>query len=430
MPGLRESIPASQSTKAHPDRAALFYSHSPSGHAQAAHALGGCLKSLSPGCRVSTVNLSEDLYPFLGPLVAKTYFELIQKSPGIWSYLYDNEKVAEATRELREMIRSLDIPKLKNHLERIDPQLIIATHALSCSLLASQKAKGALNAPLIAVLTDFYPHCYWIEEEVDLYLAPSLEAKEYLLRKGVAPEKVEVTGIPIDRAFENPPSAREARASLGLSPERFTVLIMGGSKGIGPLEETLKALLAQKDQGLQILVVCGSNRALKLRLEKRRKPAQVRILGHTGEMPKIMAASDLMAGKPGGVTCAEALAAGLPLVILQTLPGQEERNENYLLAHRAALKAGDSRDAAEKIIFLQKNPRRLQELRNNCLNLAHPASSRTACRKILNLFSPATEPYGEAALPTDSGSGIPSRMARSEVPPPHAVGMRPAAEIC
>lgn len=392
MPGLKESIPASPSTRGLSGRVALFYSYSPSGHAQAAQALGGCLKNLNPGCRPVAVNLSEDLYPFLGPLVARTYFELIQKSPGIWSYLYDNEKVAEATREFREMIRSLDIPKLKSHLERIAPRLLIATHALSCSLLASQKAKGGFKAPLVAALTDFHPHRYWIEEEVDLYLAPSLEAKEYLLRKGVAPEKVEVTGIPIDCAFENPPSAREARASLGLSPERFTVLIVGGSKGIGPMEETLKALLDQKDPGLQILVVCGSNSALKLRLEKRRKPAQVRIFGHTGEMPQIMAASDLMVGKPGGVTCAEALAAGLLLVILQTLPGQEERNESHLLAHRAALKAGDSRDAAEKINFLRKNPWRLQELRKNCLSLARPFSSRTACRKILEMLSPAAVP--------------------------------------
>ena len=190
---------------------------------------------------------------------------------------------------------------------------------------------------MAAVITDFSFHQMWLHPAVDSYFVANEETREELLQNGIAANRVYVTGIPIAAKFsETAVSTRER------TPKLPTILVMGGGFGLGALEETVSNLL-QAERQMKIIVLTGKNDSLlkKIMLLRDDTYHQLSAIGYTERVHEIMAAATLLITKPGGLTCSEALAMQLPMLLLKPLPGQEEENADYLTQQGVALRLSD-----------------------------------------------------------------------------------------
>jgi processive 1,2-diacylglycerol beta-glucosyltransferase len=195
--------------------------------------------------------------------------------------------------------------------------------------------------------------------------------------RGVPRETIHVTGIPIMPVFSESRSRAECAAELGLDPDRKTLLMMSGGAGIGGIE-TLAESLLRLDEDFQLVALSGRNKPLLEDLQRiaADHPGRLFPLGYTRTIELVMAASDLAITKPGGLTTSECLAVGLPMIVISPIPGQEERNADYLLENGAALKACGEAALAYRVSMLLREPERLRILRENSLRIGRPDAAR------------------------------------------------------
>ena len=360
----------------YPVKIGLIYGCAPSGHYSAARALA----DFFPTAIIEPVfiNLSE-VYPNLGPFVARTYLGVLKKTPFLWDYVYDNDFVAFAAGALKKTVLSYYSRELSALLAAKNIKAVISTQALSAMLMAHCPASR--TTPLFAVLTDFRAHSYWPSENVESYFVPSKHSAQNLVRNGADPARIFVTGIPVRKEFLTPRDTLAERKALGLSPHLFTVLITGGSRGMGEIFPAIDALAPFLGK-LQLMVLCGDNKALARRLTRQYAcKKHLKIIAYTDAPSAHYAASDLVVAKPGGVTVAETLAVGKPLIIFSPLPGQEEFNSAFLVKNRLA-------ELAEDGAQLQGLVKRRLELRNRGKDAAE-AAPRAAGRQA-EMFSAST----------------------------------------
>ena len=363
-------------------RALIVYGYEPSGHASAARALEASF--LSQGIEVSRVNVSSDVHPVLGPALAGVYFKVIQKCPALWAALYDNNSLTGIAQDWRKLYLLFEGEKLSSRLQEIAPDFIVCTQAPPLAALALQKRQGGLFCPLIAAITDYEVHSYWIGPQADLYLVASQEAAKTLSKRGIAADKIRDFGIPIHPTFERPIKLSEARERLQISSQRV-LLVSGGSRGFGAIPDIIEALMERMPQA-QVLAICGSNEEL-FQILKKRYEGDKRVRSFASldsqRVKELMCASDILIGKAGGLTAAESLAAGLPMAILDPIPGQEEKNTQYLLKNGAAIAAKTPQEIAEAVLTVFSSG--LDLMKRRALALGRPDSARRGVEEILRL---------------------------------------------
>jgi len=363
----------------------FFYTSQDSGHHRAAQALQIAFKLYS---NVETVALDsvQCAYPKMGTRVFHWYPKVIKKIPHIWRVVYDNQSFADATRDVRKFFNRLYFAKMERILKEHNPHVIICTQAAPCHVVAAYKTEKGNGLPLVAVITDYLVHPYWLHECVDLYIVPIEEAKETLVERGIPGGKIKEIGIPIDPKFKSSYDKLKRRSELGLSREVTTLLITGGSRGIIPVQKILR-LLSQVNAPFQAIMVAGRNMKLWLRTKKveTKFAFTTKVLSYTESMDSLMDASDLIITKPGGLTCAEALAKGLPLIIVKPIPGQEERNGRYLIDQGAALGVDHLKNLPGVIEQLLLSPLKIEEMSRKAKSLARPKAAEEAATAIMEL---------------------------------------------
>lgn len=368
------------------ERVLFLYASPRSGHKSCADAIRKTLAQAYPDVETTEQDTLSTLYPTLGPLLEKTYLEILKRTPQIWDFLYDNPDIEEITREFRQLFSFFNQPKVQHLLDDSEATAVVCTHAIPCGVIADQKRRGLCKLPLVAVVTDFAIHSYWIRPEVDLYLVANEESRRTLLNRGIAPSKVKVTGIPIAPGFKSKISPREARRALRLDEGRPAILLMGGTRGMGPIAEVAEMILAIRPQP-QLLVATGTNRDLEKQLAHLGPNESLRILNFSNDIPLLMSAADVLVTKPGGLTSSEALAKNLPMVIVNPIPGQEERNTHYLIQHKSAVRLRNVKNLKRLVQRLLARPDRLHHLRQNAAAIAKPDAPFAACREILKLLN-------------------------------------------
>ncbi len=376
-----------------PKRILFLYISPSSGHQHAADAVREALGLLEPSWETFGIDSFSYAYPKIGKLISRAYLEVLRRTPALWNYVYDNPDVETATREIREILNLISGPKMQNLVERYTPEALVCTQAVPCSVFAAEKRRRGLTIPLIAVVTDFAIHSYWVYPEVDLYCVPSEDVRKDLIRYGIDATRIVVTGIPISPKFLKPQRKEQVRMRLGLDPKKTTLLIMGGSQGMGPLQETLEKL---QELPVQCLVATGLNRELYRLLRKTHgQDKQTRLFGYTRRIHQLMEAADILITKPGGLTSSEALAKNLPMILTSPIPGQEERNARYLEKIGVAQSADAPDEIVAQVKTLLDHPTRLKTMLEKIRLQATPYASIEVARWICRL---AGNPKSNTAL--------------------------------
>lgn len=337
------------------------------GHVACARALESAL--LERGAQARHVDLLEHTAAPFRRLYRQAYFELVRSVPDLVEWLgrrmdrRPTEALSQQRRLRARVVRMLsyELPRI---IDRFAPRALVHTHFLGPEVMAGRMRRRA-PLPQAEVITDFFAHSLWLQPGIARYFVAIEEVKVHLVSAGVDEHRVRVTGIPVDPAFSRLPGKAEARARLGLHEDRDVLLVMAG----GLEEEDLSGVLERLRRlrwPLDVEVVTGRSQRLA-RLGRRYVepdgPVRVRVHGHVDDVPARMAAADLVLTKPGGLTSSEALAAGLPLILVSPYPLQEEANAAVLLENGAALSAEPLSTLTFKLGRLLAERERLEAMR-------------------------------------------------------------------
>jgi processive 1,2-diacylglycerol beta-glucosyltransferase len=196
---------------------------------------------------------------------------------------------------------------------------------------------------------------------------------------------VTASGIPIHPAFSQPKDRAACLAQLGLVGDRPIVLQLSGGFGVGPIEKIFRGIL-EIEVPLEVIVVTGRNETVKAQLEQVIVPAchRVKIMGFTDKIDELMAVSDIVVSKPGGLTTSEVLASGAAMAVINPIPGQESRNSDYVLEKGAAIKINNVATLAYKLTPLLREPARLERLKQNARAIGKPQAAFTIAQKALH----------------------------------------------
>lgn len=349
------------------------------GHNQVAEAVSEELKIR--GHNVQTVDALEFVSPLFSKVLLESYLKVLRYTPNIYGHLY--QLTEEPTFfDFSAIINNLFCNLFTKLLSQYKPDVIICTHSFPAGFLSALKLKLDIQVPLVAVITDYTVHYTYVHPAVNTYVIASPKLSYLLRNMGVAEAQIKPLGIPLRRRFDFPPSKEEARKTLGLE-HKPTALLMGGGLGLGPSTEMLRQLdFALTDT--QFLVLTGKNDALHRELLASRFANQVHILGFVENVEVHMAAADVLLTKPGGVTCAEALALGLPMAVVSPIPGQEFRNAGFLVEQQVAIQM-ELNGLAPKLADLLNDDLRLSCMSQLAHRLARPRATADLVLLLENL---------------------------------------------
>lgn len=331
-------------------RVCIFHISQFGGHSKAAQNLKEALLFRNPHMEIVTLNSLGYFYPRGEKIINFIYITIIKYFPRLWGKAYDRKKVMAALAPWRKLIHRFTFRKLSHLIKEHRPDCFVATQAFPCGLIADFKERKNLAIPLVGIVTDYHPNRFWVHPFVDRYVVACQEAKETLLKAGIDGQKIKIFGIPISVKFLTTYPKERISRELQFRDNLPSVLIMGGELGLGPIK-----LIARKlddlDYEFQMIVVCGRNKSLYNWFIKNkqifRKP--IFIFSYINYIHKIMDFSDIIITKGGGITISEALAKGLCMIVTNPIPGQEEKNVDYLLKKQALVRA-DKVDEIGKVI--------------------------------------------------------------------------------
>ncbi|HEX6279897.1 MAG TPA: glycosyltransferase [Pyrinomonadaceae bacterium] len=354
------------------------------GHTTAAEALKKTFENEGVGKEVRHEDVLNFTNPLFRRLYGKAYVDLVNNMPEVLGWMYDQLDEPWKNEKRRLFFDKLNAQPLIKMIRDFDPDWVICTHFLPSEIISDMKGKGKLTCRQAIVVTDFDIHALWLCRNFERFFVAIEEGRYYLESLGFPTEKVTVSGIPIDPKFSLTKSKQDMRHKYGLVPDLPTIILSLGGFGVGKIGAMIRSLRSIRIP-VQILAMCGRNDELRAKLEKEStNDGDVRIfaVGYTQDMDEYMSASDLIVGKPGGLTTCEALAKGLGFVIVNPIPGQEERNSDHLLENGCAVKSNNPATLAFKIEKLLADPQRIKAMSESALRFARPDAAKTIANTV------------------------------------------------
>ncbi len=263
--------------------------------------------------------------------------------------------------------------KLSKYVEQYEPDIIIGTHSYAGVCISILRDKGVIHCPSFGIVTDFTVHPFWESTFLDYYVIPDELLSHQMQRKGIPAEKLLPFGIPVRKQFAVKGEKEEARKRLGIK-NIPTALVIMGSMGYGNIKKTLSEMDSYP-YDFQILCVCGSNKKIKAAIDEEIWTKPVRTYGFVDNVDVMMDASDFIVSKPGGLTTSETLAKGLPMIIMNPLPGQEDHNLSFLVNNGAAVMVNDTYTISEALSLMLGCRWRVKLLEESARHLGKPAAT-------------------------------------------------------
>jgi processive 1,2-diacylglycerol beta-glucosyltransferase len=372
------------------NRVLILSASAGAGHLRAAQAVEKAFLELKAAGEVRNIDVLEYTNPLFRRLYSKAYIDMVNNAPAVFGWLYEHYDKPWRSQRHRLAFDKLNTRPFVRMLEEYQPEIAVCTHFLPAEIISWLKEKDRIKTPQVIIVTDFDLHAFWLCRHFEHYFVAVDETKVHLSMLGVPADKITVSGIPIDPVFSKRKDKRQMRRLYNLEPELPTILISAGGFGVGPVEKMIQSLLKMKNAA-QVIVICGRNKELREKVDEavktvlRGSSVRFRSVGYTDKMDSYMAASDLILGKTGGLTTCEALASGLAFVIVDPIPGQEQRNADHLLEEGVAIKCNNWPVLAYKIDRLLDNPQNLARMQLKARKLAKPSAAYDIVKKLSRL---------------------------------------------
>lgn len=361
------------------------------GHTRAAEAIARAYQNLYPDANVKLVDTLDYINSVYKKVYNNTYLALVKHTPRLWGYIYerydkDEEGGQRIDDKFRQSLETLQAGDFRDFLDDFSPDVVICTHFLPMQLISRWKKKRKSSLPLYAVVTDFALHTFWIVEEIDGYFVANDNVRRELQTRGAMAKNIYQTGIPVDPVFSTLPLQSEVRDKLGLERDLPTVLIMSGGYGVGDVTSLISSFKDVSTK-MQLLIVCGRNEELHTQVAQiaHTLPVTTQVYGFVNNVHELMRAADLVITKPGGLSSSEALAANCPMMIINPIPGQEQRNSDYLLEQGAATILHQLPDGAYYVEKLLNDKDRLASMIQRTRAIGRKDAAMEISRKVTEL---------------------------------------------
>jgi len=368
----------------------VFYASYGGGHLSAARSIHEFIESNYPNVDSELIDCVKYINKTLEKVTTTAYSEMAKKVPQAWGHIYkgaDKGPIATISNTSNKVMAL----KLKKLLDEKKPDLVICTHPFASQMCSYLKKKEKVDVKIATILTDFAVHNQWIvgHEYTEYFFVSHLGMKNDLITAGVSPEKIYDTGIPLSNKFLLKYNKAEILESFGLAPNKKTVLFFGGGElGLGKTRtlDIFKSFV--RNENIQIVAISGKNPKMKENfenfVEEMGRADSVKVLEYTDKVAQLMSISDLVVTKPGGLTTTESLASGLPIVVINPIPGQEEENAEFLEKNKLAIWIKKDDDIEKVLSELFSNPDKMQEMKVNARLMSKKNSTKDICKVLFN----------------------------------------------
>jgi len=354
----------------------VVYASAGAGHLKAAEAISAHLKRSRPDCRSENIDILRYTNPAFRASY-NTYSFLVKYAPSLWrlGFLITAFRALRPfTRPLARLISRLSARKFSEFLLKENPDCVISTHFLPSEITARLKACGEIRSRVITVITDFGVHPFWINAGTDLYVVASDVTRQKLIAEGIPGDLISALGIPVNDKFLGAFRKDELSKKFNLRERQCTALLVTGSFGIGPIEKIVDALSG----AVQMLVVCARNKKLFARLQRKNYPG-VRVFGFVDNIQELMAVSQIIITKPGGLSIAESLVMELFPIFIAPIPGQETENARILSSYGLGICTDDIAAIKGAVLTLCAQPEKLESALKIIRQLKKPNATKDIC---------------------------------------------------
>ncbi|PKR86212.1 MGDG synthase family glycosyltransferase [Heyndrickxia camelliae] len=347
------------------------------GHQQVATAIREAVELRLPDFESIVVDFMAWAHPNVYPISHYVYMKSIQMLPQLYGYLYKKTHDRNAFSLGLNNIMSAGMGKMLKLLQQIRPTVVVSTFPFAAGILSKLKEYGLTNVPLVTVITDHSTHSYWIHPFTNHYIVGSNGVKQELIHLGITGEQITCTGIPIRTKFLQPMSKEALIQKHGLNPCLPTILMMGGGEGLIGEELLNPGTLDTLPFKAQFMILCGHNEKLRRQLESKLHSTKhpIYLFGYIEHVQELMAISDLIVTKPGGVTTSEAIAMELPMILYKPLPGQEQENAQFLTRSGVAVNVKDTAELISSISTFLNNSADVIRMKKNAKILNKKAAA-------------------------------------------------------
>ena len=369
----------------------IFYGSYGRGHLSAAKSIKECIEKNYTDTDVVMLDCIEYVNKIINKLTTKAYADMAKNAHWIWKQLYYNSEKNGALARIGNAVNRLMAIKLNKLFKNGAPDLIISTHPFSSQMCAILKSKGKINSQIATILTDYAPHRQWLEkpEYVNYFFVAHDGMVEDLVKRGIDRNKIYSTGIPLSNRFLAHYDKDGILKEFGLAKNKATVLFFaGGEYGFGKdtTFNILKTIIEEFDN-LQVVAIAGKNVKMQAKFETLVKETDsedtVKVLSYTNKVPELMSISDIVISKPGGLTTTESLASGLPIIVINPIPGQEEENAEFLEQKGVGIWLKKNDNIKEKLREILSSTEKIKEMKINARLLSKKNSTADICKILL-----------------------------------------------
>jgi processive 1,2-diacylglycerol beta-glucosyltransferase len=334
-----------------------------SGHNIAAGVLESCFQAASEVDEVQRLDILESTNEVYRTLYDEGYFALVEAVPWLVGWGYDANDPPFKLAKWISLWDRLNTTATAKAIKAFRPDIVVCTHFLPTRLVSLMMTRGVLDAKLAVVTTDYDFQGLWLSSPFNHYFVAREETKAYMVAIGVPADRITVSGIPVRPGLGDAVDREAVLRRYDLRPDRPILLISAGAAG-GPYTQTIVQQTLRMRNDFQAVVVCGRNDQLKSQIEGlvAFNRDRYRVLGYTNDLPDLMRTAALFVGKPGGLSSSECMAAGLPMVLIHPIPGQEVRNSDFLLEEGAAVRCNYATTVGYKIDQLLAQPDRITRM--------------------------------------------------------------------
>jgi processive 1,2-diacylglycerol beta-glucosyltransferase len=356
-------------------RVLIFTASYGSGHVAAAAALAIAFREAGADATVVD-HFRELVHPAFARVSHALYAWILRHAPALWGLGYGLGDRLASESPLTFGMTHLGRERLARLLRRVSPDVVVTVHATPSAVMSSLRERGEPVPAHTTVVTDFVAHSQWMARHVDRYCVAAEEVRNEFVARGISPERVVVTGVPVREEFSRAVDATRARRALGLAAGLPTIVAMAGSQGsLGRLGDITRALL-RMERPMQAVVVAGRDERLRAGLARLAAGSPVRVVGYVDDVRTLLAAADLLVTKAGGMTLAEATAAEVPLLLYGSLAGQERGNERFASRAGIALVARSPRELPPLLDRALGDPDTVERLQGSLRRLRRPDAAQ------------------------------------------------------